>query len=239
MNLLLEIPISKIRETLLLMSSLAERNCADALRAFHGRDGSLAASVEEGDSQIDRLEMEIDEEVIAYMATRGPVATDCRFALAASKISSNLERIGDEATTIARRSLLLNQEPPLQLPAELSGMADAALKMLRDSMGAFIENKPDQALEIITRDKAVDLINRQITCELTTRMKESESLINRCLNLMRVVKSIERIADHAANIAEDVYYLYRGRDIRHGRAGQEKDALQQRQSDENPQPAAP
>jgi phosphate transport system protein len=239
MNLLLEIPISKIREALLLMSSLAERNCADALKALHGRDDGLAEGVETGDSRIDQLEMEIDEEVITYMATRGPVATDCRFALAASKISSNLERIGDEATTIARRALLLNQEPPLEFPSELSAMSEIALKMLRDSIGAFIENTPGLALEIIARDRAVDRINRQLTRELTEQMKENDSLINRCLNLMRVVKSIERIADHAANIAEDVYYLHLGRDIRHGRVEQEYETLQPAKSRENTAPPAP
>jgi len=236
MNLLLEIPITKIRETLLLMSSLTERNCIDALKALNERDGSLADKVELDDNRIDQLEMEIDEEVIAYMATRGPVATDCRFALAASKISSNLERIGDEATTIARRSRLLNQEPPLEQPAELSTMSGIALAMLHDSISAFIENKPELALEIIARDEAVDDINRRLTRELTAQMKESDVRINRCINLMRVVKCIERIADHAANIAEDVYYLHRGRDIRHGRVEQEYEVLQQQQTGQTPPP---
>ena len=232
MNLLLEIPISKIRETLLLMSSLTEGSYADAITALQERDNRLAEKVEENDSRIDQLEMQIDEEVIAYMATRGPVATDCRFALVASKISSNLERIGDEATTIARRARLLNEEPPIQHPVNFSVIADIALKMLHESIGVFVENQPDRALEIIKRDDTVDAINREIIQELTSKMKTDETHINRCIHFMRVVKSIERIADHAANIAEDVYYLQRGRDVRHGRAEHELEILNQRQTSE-------
>ena len=230
MNQLLEIPISKIRESLLRMSSLTEHNCSDAIQALQERNDRLAKHVEENDTQLDQLEIQIDEEVITYMATRGPVATDCRFALVASKISSNLERIGDEATTIARRALLLNEEPPIQPPVDLSKIANIAMQMLRDSIGVFVENQPELALEIIERDDAVDSINREIIRELTSLMKANESHISRCIHLMRAVKSIERIADHAANIAEDVYYLQRGRDVRHGRAVQELEILHRQQT---------
>ena len=198
------------------MASLTEGSCVDALKALRERNDALAAKVEADDSRIDQLEMEIDEGVIAYMATRGPVATDCRFALAASKISSNLERIGDETTTIVRRARLLNQEPPMEPLDGFSQMGEMALEMLRDSMTVFIENKPALALEIIARDSAVDELDRRLTQELTELMKQSETHISRCLHLIRVVKCLERIADHASNIAEDVYYLYLGRDIRHG-----------------------
>ena len=115
-------------------------------------------------------------------------------------------------------------------------MAELALNMLRDSINAFIDSKPELALEIIARDEEVDDINRQLTRDLTAQMKENETLIGRCINLMRVVKCIERIADHAANIAEDVYYLHRGRDIRHGGAELEHQALQQQQTGVDPTP---
>lgn len=234
MNLLLEIPISKIRETLLLMSSLTGRNFMLAIQALNERDGKMADRVEEEDDRLDQLEIEIDEQVIGYMATRGPVATDCRFALAASKISSNLERIGDEATTIARRSRLLNQEPPLGPGFDLSQIVALTSAMLNDSITAFIEKNPELALEIVARDGAVDDLHRQLVRNLTGYMKENEGSINRCISMIRIVKCIERIADHAANIAEDVYYLYRGRDIRHGGAEQEQALLQNAASDAQP-----
>ena len=226
MNPLLDIPISKIRETLLLMSSLAERNFTLAIQALLERDGKIADRVEDEDDRLDQLEIDIDEHVIGYIATRGPVATDCRFALAASKISSNLERIGDEATTIARRSRLLNQEPPLGPAFDLSRIVEIASQMLYDSMTAFIEKTPELALEIVGRDQEVDDLHHQLVRDLTGRMKEDEQSINRCINWIRIVQCIERIADHAANIAEHVYYLYRARDIRHGGAEQEQATLQ-------------
>jgi len=220
MNQIYEMQLGKIRETLLLMSSLAERSISMAIKALVDRDDQLAATVESEDSQLDQLEIEIDELVIAYMATHAPVATDCRFMLAASKISSNLERIGDQATNISRRARALSKEPLLKPLIDIPTMAGIAQSMLRDGITAFIENKPDVALEIISRDKSVDALNHQLARELTTYMSENPANISRCLNLMLVARCLERTADHAANIAEDVYYLYRGRDIRHGRAPQ-------------------
>ena len=222
MSQIYEQQLAKIRENLLLMASLAERSISMAIRSLVERDEKVARTVETEDSQLDELEIEIDEMVIAYMATHAPVATDCRFMLAASKISSNLERIGDQATNISRRSRQLNTEPLLKPLIDIPLMADIARGMLRDSITAFIENKPQIALEIITRDKQVDAINHQLARELTTYMGENPANITRCLNLMLVARCLERTADHAANIAEDVYYLYRGRDIRHGRAAQEQ-----------------
>jgi phosphate transport system protein len=218
MSQVFETQLAKIRETLLMMSSLTDRNMSLAMKALVDRDEKLADSVEAEDSQIDQLEITVDEMVITYMATHGPVATDCRFMLAASKISSNLERIGDQATTIARRSRELNREPLLKPLIDIPLMADIAQDMLRDSLTAFIDANADLAQEIIARDKSVDDINRQLARELTTYMIENPKTITRCLNLMIVAKCLERVADHASNIAEDVFYLYQGRDIRHERS---------------------
>ncbi len=212
-----EAQLAHIRETLLMMSSLTDRNLSLSMKALVERDDKLADSVEAEDSQIDELEITVDEMVIAYMATHAPVATDCRFMLAASKISSNLERIGDQATTIARRSRELTKEPLLKPLIDIPLMADIAQDMLREAITAFIENKPDLAVEIIARDKTVDDINRQLARELTSYMIENPKTITRALNLVVVAKCLERVADHASNIAEDVFYLYRGEDIRHGK----------------------
>jgi phosphate transport system protein len=210
--------IAHIRETLLLMASLADRNLSLAMRALVERDEKLSHSVEAEDSQLDELEISIDELVINHMATHAPVATDCRFMLVASKISSNLERIADQAVSIARRSRELNKEPLLKPLIDIPRMAQLAAGMLRDSVTALIERKPELAQEIIKRDKEVDAINKQLARELTSFMLEDPATITRALNLTIVARCLERIADHCKNIAEEVYYLYQAIDIRHERA---------------------
>lgn len=210
--------ISNIRETLLMMASLADRNLSLALRALVERDEKLADAVEAEDSQLDELEVSIDELVINHMATHAPVATDCRFMLVASKISSNLERIGDQATAIARRSRDLNKEPLLKPLIDIPRMAQIAEGMLRDGVTAFVERNASLAQEIVKRDKEVDQINKQLARELTTYMLEDPHTITRALNLTMVARSLERIADHCKNIAEEVYYLYQAVDIRHDRS---------------------
>ena len=209
--------LANIRETLLMMASLTNRNLALAMSALIERDEKLAASVEAEDSQLDELEVTIDDMVINHMATHAPVATDCRFMLVASKISSNLERIADQATAIARRSRELNKEPLLKPLIDIPRMAQIAEGMLRDGVTALVDRKPELAQEIIKRDKEVDQINKQLARELTSFMLEDPSTITRALNLTLVARSLERVADHCKNIAEEVYYLYQAIDIRHER----------------------
>lgn len=215
MSLFWEQQLADIREQLLLMSGLTERNLSLAMRALVERDDRLCDTVEAEDTQIDQLEVQIDEMVITYMATHGPIARDCRLMLAASKISSNLERIADQATKIARRSRELNTEPLLKPLIDIPLMADIAQEMLRDSITAFVDGNNELAVEIIARDKSVDAINKQLARELTSYMIESPKTITRALNLMTISAAIERVADHATNIAEEVFYLYKGEDIRH------------------------
>jgi phosphate transport system protein len=210
-----ETQLKEIREQLLMMSGLAERNLAVAVRAFMERDDKLCDAVETEDTQIDHLEVHIDELVITFMATRAPVAQDCRMMLAASKIGSNLERIGDQATTIARRARQLNQEPQCRPVVEIPTMAEIAADMLRDSITAFIEGNADLAVEIVARDRSVNDLNRQVARELTAEMQGDSRMVPRALNLMTIAKALERVADHSTNIAEEVFYLYKGRDIRH------------------------
>jgi len=208
----------QIRETLLMMASLADRNLALAMRALVERDEKLAAAVEAEDSQLDQLEINVDDMVINHMATHAPVATDCRFMLVASKISSNLERIGDSAVSIVRRSVELNREPLLKPLIDIPRMAQIAEGMLRDGITALVDHRPELAQEIVRRDKEVDAINKQLARELTTFMLEDPKTITRAMNLTLVARALERIADHAKNIAEEVYYLYHAIDIRHERS---------------------
>lgn len=207
--------LTDIREQLLMMSGLTERNFANAMRALVERDDKLANAVERDDNEIDQLEIQIDEMVVRFISTHGAVAKDCRFVLTASKISSNLERIADEATTIARRARELNTEPLLKPLIDIPLMAETAQGMLRESITAFVDANPELAIEIIARDKTVDSVNKQLARELTSYMIENPKTITRALNLMTVAKAIERVADHATNIAEEVFYLNRGEDIRH------------------------
>ncbi len=207
--------LADIREQLLMMSGLTERNLALAMRALVERDDKLCDTVEAEDSQIDHLEIQIDEMVITYMATHGPIARDCRLMLTTSKISNNLERIADQATKIARRARELNTEPLLKPLIDIPLMAEIAQEMLRDSITAFVDSNHELAIEIIARDRSVDSINKQLERELTGYMVENPKSITRALNLMTVARAIERVADHATNIAEEVFYLYKGQDIRH------------------------
>jgi phosphate transport system protein len=149
------------------------------------------------------------------LLAKAPLATELRLITMAMKISQNLERVGDEAVTIARRAIDLNAEPQLKPYVDLPRMATMSLEMLRDAISAFINREPDKARAVVPRDKDVDDLNRQLHRELSSYMVERPATITRCLRLMVISKSIERIADHATNIAEDVVYLYEAKDIRH------------------------
>jgi phosphate transport system protein len=146
---------------------------------------------------------------------RQPALPDLRFIAMAMKIASNLERVGDEATTISRRVIELGLEPQLSQAAEIPRMATLALPMLKDALDAFVQRDSARARAIIPRDRAVDDLNRRLHAELARTMADRPNTITRALNLMVICKSLERIADHATNIAEEVVYLCEGEDIRH------------------------
>jgi phosphate transport system protein len=204
-----------LREALLKMASLAHTNLQLALESLVERSAEKAKKAIQDDMEIDRLEVEVDELVAGFMATQAPVALACRLMLAASKLSSDLERIGDQAVSIARRSLILMDEPPLKPLLDIPRMGADVLAMIRGATDAFVEITPEKCGEIIRMDVRVDEINRQLERELTCFMVESPKTITRAMNLMLVARFFERAADHAKNIAEQVYYLYTGQDIRH------------------------
>jgi phosphate transport system protein len=219
MTLQFENELVDLKENLLIMASHAETAVTTAVKAVIERDDDLARKVKEDDSIIDRFEIEIDDMGIRLLA-KAPLASDLRLITVAMKISQDLERVGDEATTIARRSLELSQEPQLKPYVDIPRMANIALSMLRDALDAFVNQKPGQARAVVPRDKEVDLLNKQLHRELVSFMVEKQDTITRCLNLMVISKSLERIADHATNIAEEVVYLYEAKDIRHTGKGQ-------------------
>jgi phosphate transport system protein len=215
--------MTQLKESLLAMASHAESALSRAMRALVERDDQLAQAVIDDDTIIDQFEVEIDD-IAIHLLAKAPVATDLRLTTAAMKISQNLERVGDSAVTIARRAIELGTEPQLKPYVDLPRMAAMSLEMLRDAITAFINRDPDKARAVVPRDLEVDNINRQLHRELSSFMVERPATISRCLNLMVISKCLERIADHATNVAEEVVYLYEAIDIRHsGKKHEDKD----------------
>jgi phosphate transport system protein len=209
-----EMQLGELKQRLLTMANHSEMAVSRALQALLQRDQDLAQQVKENDRTIDRFEIEIDDLVIQQL-TKAPLATDLRLVTAAIKIAHNLERIGDEATKIAKRAADLCREPPIKIQLDIPPMAELTLSMLKSALDAFGHGAPDVARAILPRDKEVDLLNLQIHRILAEYMVGHPDTIKRCLHWMVVSKSLERIADHATNIAEDVVYLYTAEEIRH------------------------
>jgi|SRR5688572_5211707 len=215
--------IALLKRKLVTMGTLSESAVVRAVHSLMNRDSGLAASAKEHDKAIDDLEMEIDELAIELL-TGGRTANEVRLLTVIMKMARDFERIGDEATTISRRAFDLNQDNLLEPTADIPDASDFALGMLRDALDAFGEADPNAARAVIARDKQMDAMNKNVHRRLTDHLMKNPVSAPRCLNLMVISKSLERIADHATNIAEDVVYLYEGRDIRHTGKGKVRPA---------------
>ncbi|HEY5040414.1 MAG TPA: phosphate signaling complex protein PhoU [Verrucomicrobiae bacterium] len=209
-----EIGLGELRQKLLTMASYAETAVNQAVQAFMQRDHDLALRVKADDDVIDKFEIEIDELAIQLL-TKAPLASNLRLVTVAMKVSQNLERIGDEATKIAKRARDLTQEPPVKINLDLPRMAGLALVMVKDALDSFVQRDSAAARAIIPRDKEVDALNKEMHQQLAQHMMTNPDTIARCLNWIVATKSLERIADHAKNIAEEVVYLCEAQDIRH------------------------
>jgi phosphate transport system protein len=214
--------LDTLKEMLLKMASHAEESVTNAIKALIERNDDLARQVKVNDSILDKFEKDIDEMAISLLALKAPLASDLRLITVAMKISHDLERVGDEATTISRRALELTQEPQLKPYVDIPRMAEMGLQMLHEAIDAFVNRDPVKARAIIPRDKEVDALNKQLHRELVSFIIENPATTTRALNLMVISKSLERIADHATNVAEEVVYLYEGTDIRHIKTPAEK-----------------
>jgi phosphate transport system protein len=211
----LERDLDNLQRDLLALASLVEAAVYKATRALRERDSALAREVIAGDTQIDQEENHIDEECLKILALHQPVAVDLRRIVAAKMINTDLERMGDLAEEIAERALHLAGAPRVPVPQKLERMTDLTTSMVRQSLDAFVNLNTLQAEAVIRLDDEVDRYNREIIDEIEQAMKGSPALIEAGLSMFSAVRQLERIADHATNIAEDVVYLVEGEIVRH------------------------
>jgi phosphate transport system protein len=207
--------LKRLRESLLLMAGRVEDAIAKANKSLVDRNASLARDVIAEDTAIDELELSIDDQCIKLLALHQPMASDLRFITSAMKINSDLERIGDHAVNIAEKSTVLAGQPPLKPLIDIPRMAELAQGMVKDSIDAFVEHAPDKARAVCERDDLVDDLQDQVIRELLTYMLADPKAIQRGLDLILVAKNLERIADLATNIAEEVIFILQARTIKH------------------------
>ena len=207
--------LRELKEKLIRMSSIVEEMIEKSIIALKDRNEELVKQVFEKEKTVNMLQIEIDDMAQKMIALRQPAASDLRFIISAIKINADLERIGDLAVNIAERTQGLLKEPPLKPLIDIPRMADISQKMVKDSIDSFINKDSELARNVCKRDDSVDSLNDQIFRELLTYMLQDTKNISRALGLMLISRSLERIADHATNIGEDVYYIVEGKDIRH------------------------
>ena len=192
------------------MGGLAEAQLAAAIEAIARRDSTAAERAVGGDKRIDEIQQEIEERALKLLALRQPMAVDLRETLAAIKTAAELERIGDLAKNIAKRALVLNREPPIRLTQSLARMGKAAQNQLKQVLDAFSNRNAEEAEAVWNRDGEIDEIYNSLFRELLTYMMEDPRNIGVCAHLLFCAKNIERMGDHATNVAENVYYLVTG-----------------------------
>ncbi len=207
--------LNEIRQRLLEMGGKVEVMINDSLKALVERDSDLAERVIASDHEINRLEMEIDERCLEVLARRQPAARDLRFITLALKIVTDLERIGDQCRNIGKRTLELNEEPPLKPYIDMPRMAQWSGVMVKEALDAFVQGDDQLAYKVCRDDQFVDDLNDQIQRELLTFMIADPSSISRAMKINQISKCLERIADHATNVAEMVIFMIKGKDIRH------------------------
>jgi phosphate transport system protein len=207
--------IETLKELLLLMGGRAEQIVSKSIESLARRDADQARGVFDDDRAIDRLEIDVEELCIKLFALQQPLATDLRFIMSALKISNDLERVGDHAVNIAGGAVRLADQPPLKPLVDIPKMAALATSMLHDALDAFVHRDADTARRLCRRDDEVDGLNRQVFRELLSYMIESPSTITRAMELILVARNLERVADLATNIAEEVVFIAEARIIKH------------------------
>jgi phosphate transport system protein len=207
--------LEALKQTLLVMGGLVEDQIRRVMRALIERDDALAQDVIARDQQVDAYDNEVDETCVSLLALHQPTAGDLRFITTAMKIVTDLERMGDQAVNIAQRVLELNREPQLKPYIDLPRMATSAQRMVKESLDAFVARDTELARKVLGEDAEVDALKEQIFRELLTFMMEDARTIPRAIRLILISRFLERLADHATNIAEMVIYLVDAKMVRH------------------------
>ncbi|HEY9538821.1 MAG TPA: phosphate signaling complex protein PhoU [Kiloniellaceae bacterium] len=209
--------LQRLSAVLLRMGGLAEAQLSAAIEALVRRDSDLAQKVVAGDEAIDQMDVELDDNAVRTLALRQPMANDLREVIAALKISSDIERIGDYAKNVAKRTIALNQLTPHEAARSIPRMAKLVQAIIKDVLDAYANHDPDRAIDVWHRDEEVDEMYTALFRELLTYMMEDPRNITPCTHLLFIAKNIERIGDHATNIAETTHYLSTGKRISGGR----------------------
>lgn len=210
-----QMALDELKQKLLAMGGLAEQAIDRATEAYRKRDLKLCYAVLEGERAINMAEREIDELALDLLAMQQPLAVDLRFITAVMKINADLERVGDQAVNIVERIMDTIKLPTADLPVDIPRMAATAAGMVRRALEAFIEGKAELAEAILKMDDIVDGMNDEIYIVLVKKMHEDPSVVEQSLDLLLIARNLERVADHATNIAEDVIFWVRGADVRH------------------------
>lgn len=210
--------LDQLRNRLLEMSGLVEDSIHRSVLSLTNRDPEQGQQVRKNEAEINRLEIDIDEQATELLTLQQPVATDMRFLTAAIKINHDLERMGDLAVNIVERSIYLMQEPLIMHLVDIPHMASLVRSMVHKSLDAFVRRDPELARTVLLSDDAVDALRDSIYEDLIEHMEKEPKHVREGINLMFVARSLERLADHATNIAEDVLFLVQGVDVRHHHA---------------------
>jgi len=230
--------LARLNKMIVEMGGYAESQFAAAIETVAKRDSELAARVIEGDDRVDQLERDVDNLAVRLLALRQPMARDLREIVAALKIASDLERICDYAVNVAKRSIALAQSPPIAPAHSLPRMAHFALLLVKDVIDAFVERDADKAIMVWTRDEELDEMYSSLFREFLTYMMEDPRNIGVYAHLLFMAKNIERIGDHATNIAENLYYMVHGTSLTQTRPKGDKSSLEVVSRDRAPDPPA-
>ncbi|MGA7578838.1 MAG: phosphate signaling complex protein PhoU [Desulfobaccales bacterium] len=207
--------LEQIKQDLLKMGNMAETAVEKSILSVTTRNSEMARDVVIEDITLNRMELAVEEQAFRLLALRQPLATDLRLTTAAMRIATELERIGDQAVNIAERALELNSNEPLQVPIDLKIMADLALGMVTSSIDAFVNQDPKLAIKVCQRDVEVDLLDDEYVQKILACMVQESRWVRRLHHFLIIVRNLERIADLATNIAEDIVFIVEGRVIKH------------------------
>jgi phosphate transport system protein len=210
--------LDELRDKLLRMGGLAEQAIDRATEAYRTRDAKFCQMVFIGENAINQAERDIDELALDLLAMQQPMAIDLRFIMAVIKINADLERVGDQAVNIAQRVLDLISEPPVDLPVDIPKMASSVSTMVQRALESFLDGHAEVAESVLQMDNVVDRMKDEAFVVLVQKMQGDPTLVRPALNVLLISRNLERIADHATNIAEDVIFWVRGADVRHGGA---------------------